>query len=96
MVVQRLFFSDEMMRDIDSQKLVSTKIVSLSGAKIKRIHEKLCKPEYHGSKLGRAMIVASTNNVSDAKGNLDTMPDMISEYKSLITDVKAITSQKKC
>ncbi len=39
------------------------------------------------------MIVAATNNVSDAKGNLDTVPDMISEYKSLITDLKAITEE---
>ncbi len=61
-----------MMRDIDSQKRVSTKIVSLSGVKIKRVHEEICKPEYHGSKLGRAVIIAATNNASDAKGNLDT------------------------
>ncbi len=87
---ETVFFSDSMMRYIDSQKLVSTKIVSLSGAKIKHIHEEICKPEYHGSKLGRAVIVEATNNVSDAKGNLDTVPDMISKCKSLITDVKAI------
>ncbi len=44
-------------------------------------------------RLGTAVIIAATNNVSDVKGNLDTVPDMIIEYKSMITEVKPIAEE---
>ena len=90
---QTIVFSDSMTKDIDSQKIHSTKIVPISGARIKRIHEEVKRPEYHGAKFDRAVIVAATNDVSDAKGNLEAVPDLLAQYKKMLADVKIIAEE---
>ena len=83
-------FSDSMLSELDPQKLQNTKVVPISGARIKDVHNEVRKPEYHGSKFKRAVLMTATNNVSDAKGDAETVPDMINQYKDLVKDVKAI------
>ncbi len=88
---QELIFSDSMLSNIDQQKLQNTKVVVMSGAWVEEIKTELQKPEYHGARLDRLVLMTGTNDLTDAKDKPDSIPDIVQKYSALIEDAKAIS-----
>ena len=85
-----LILADSILRDVDKQKLIDTSLVSLPGAKIATLREKL--GNYHGSTLESVTFHVATNDLDSIKDNPDKLDDIVSEYKGMIEDCKRLTS----
>ena len=84
-----LLMADSLLRDVDPQYLRDTTFVSLCGAKISTLRERLNK--YKGSTYETVTYHVGTNNVHDIKDDAEKLNDIIDEYKQLIHETKALT-----
>ncbi len=62
----------------------------MSGARVETLKSELQKPEYHGIRADRIVLMTDTVNLMDAKDKPETIPDIIDKYFSLIDEAKAI------
>jgi hypothetical protein len=88
-----MVLSDSMLSNFDQSKLVSTKVVPLSGGRVKTLHDELNKPEYYGAKFKNLTLMVGTNDLQDANGDAAKVTDIINQYKELINDSKAIAEK---
>ena len=90
-IENHLVMSDSMLRDVDQGKLDDTKLVSVKGARVKRIKEEIGK--LHGASFQSVTHIVGTNDLYDFKDDPSKIPEVIDVYKELINETKAITGE---
>ena len=83
-------FGSSIIRDIDRNKLVTTKCVSISGGLIKDLHTEVDNFLPH-RKLSRAVLVIGGNDC-DNNGAGSDVTDMLNQCKDLINNTKFIAN----
>ena len=83
-------FGSSIIRDIDPNKLVATKCISISGGLIKDIQNEIDNFPPH-RKLSRAVLVIGGNDC-DSSGAGGDVTDMLNQYKDLINSTKSIAN----
>ena len=83
-------FGSSIIRDIDQNKLVATKCVSISGGLIKDVQTEVDNFPPH-RKLSRAVLVIGGNDCDNSGAGGD-VTDILNQYKDLINSTKSIAN----
>lgn len=81
---KELILSDSMLRLVDPEKLMDSKLVAIPNADIKKLTEEIEKPEYENKRYDRVVIMAGTNDLQNNEDDDDEHYESLQSFKLLI------------